>query len=285
MTAFLFSCVSQEPKLSDAYLSDLDQWKSERMAGLKKPLGYLSMVGLYWLKEGNNTFGTGKDNDIIMPDGLPDNLGQFIKDGDNVTAKFSQSDINVDGQNTETINLIPDTQEGYNKMNWQSYYWYLIKRGNRYGIRVKDTLADMRLHTASLPYFSPNRALIINADYILPSANESTSIKNHVGDTYQREIKGRLRFRHDEKDYELIATSAGDNVLFVVFGDDTNGDETYGGGRFLYIDIPADGEQAILDFNKAENPICALNDFGTCPYPSAQNILDFAVTAGERKVR
>lgn len=279
------SCQSTTSSLDEEYLQDLGNWKAERVTDLKQPFGYLSMVGLHWLKDGVNTMGSAPDNDIVLPSDLPAHIGRLEKKGDEVMAKMDLAEIKINGEISKTSLLQSDATPAYPKMNWGSYYWYLIKRGDRYGIRVKDTLADMRLQTESLPYFDPNPEMIIQARYIPPTANESTSIKNHIGITYQSEVKGRLRFTYGGKDYEFVGTNGGDDTIFVVFGDDTNGEQTYGGGRFLYVDIPEDGQAAILDFNKAENPICALNDFGTCPYPPAQNILDFPITAGEQKVR
>jgi len=281
----LISCTTDKVALDEAYLQELNKWKSERLRGLKAPLGYLSMVGLYWLKEGKNSFGSAPENDIILASDFPNHLGDIIKTKDTIQAVSEDINLKLDGEPFDSAILESDAIPGYKKLNFGSYYWYLIKRGDRYGIRVKDTLADMRLYTRSLPYFEPNAELIIEAEYIAPLPNESTAIKNHVGITYQSEVKGRVRFSRDGKDYELIGTNGGNDILFIVFGDDTNGDQTYGGGRFLYVNIPQEGQPAILDFNKAENPICALNDFGTCPYPPSQNILDFPITAGEQKVK
>jgi uncharacterized protein (DUF1684 family) len=67
-----------------------------------------------------------------------------------------------------------------------------------------------------------------------------------------------------------------------MFADETSGRETYGAGRFLYIPLPT-GNRARLDFNKAYNPPCALNDFATCPLPPPQNRLKLRIEAGEKK--
>lgn len=67
-----------------------------------------------------------------------------------------------------------------------------------------------------------------------------------------------------------------------MFADGTSGHETYGAGRFLYIPLPTDGH-ALVDFNRAFNPPCALSDFATCPLPPWQNRLKVRIDAGEKK--
>ena len=73
--------------------------------------------------------------------------------------------------------------------------------------------------------------------------------------------------------------------LFLVFGDETNGETTYEGGRFLYVDLPNEMGQTVIDFNRAYNPPCAFSPYSTCPQPLRQNRLALAVTAGERVYR
>ena len=70
--------------------------------------------------------------------------------------------------------------------------------------------------------------------------------------------------------------------LFIVFGDASNGEETYGGGRFLSVAPPDSNGLVTLDFNRATNPPCVFTPFATCPLPPAENILPVAVTAGEK---
>ncbi|MGH8293067.1 MAG: DUF1684 domain-containing protein, partial [Gammaproteobacteria bacterium] len=72
----------------------------------------------------------------------------------------------------------------------------------------------------------------------------------------------------------------GERDWFVMFADRSNGKQTYGAGRFLYVAPPADG-RTVIDFNKSYTPPCAFSAFATCPLPPPQNRLPIAVTAGE----
>ena len=79
-----------------------------------------------------------------------------------------------------------------------------------------------------------------------------------------------------------IVVRHGDGRLFLVFGDKTNGKETYGGGRFLYTDPPQNG-RVELDFNRAYNPPCVFSHYATCPLPPPGNKLPLPILAGEKK--
>ncbi len=70
--------------------------------------------------------------------------------------------------------------------------------------------------------------------------------------------------------------------LWIVYGDATNGHDTYGGGRFVYIpDADADGN-TVIDFNKSYNPPCVFTPYATCPLPTRTNVLPMRVEAGEK---
>lgn len=77
----------------------------------------------------------------------------------------------------------------------------------------------------------------------------------------------------------LVNTEKYRDYLFLPFTDLTNGDESYGGGRYIEFWIP-DGETAILDFNQAYNPYCAYNENYSCPIPPRENHLPIKILAG-----
>ena len=71
------------------------------------------------------------------------------------------------------------------------------------------------------------------------------------------------------------------DALFLPFNDLTNGEETYGGGRYLDLEIP-DNNKLTIDFNLAYNPYCVYSNDYSCPLPPAENRLAISVTAGEK---
>jgi len=92
---------------------------------------------------------------------------------------------------------------------------------------------------------------------------------------------GIVSFEMNGQRFELEPTISGEK-LFFVFGDETNRDETYGAGRFVYADSPGEDGKLVLDFNKSYSPPCAFNDFSTCPVASPRNRIPLRIEAGER---
>jgi len=95
-------------------------------------------------------------------------------------------------------------------------------------------------------------------------------------------------FNIDNKPYELSAYQSASLVgsnrkkgaLFVPFTDQTSGEETYGGGRYLVLDIP-NGDELDIDFNMAFNPFCVYNPEHSCPIPPSENHLSVKIPVGE----
>jgi uncharacterized protein (DUF1684 family) len=107
------------------------------------------------------------------------------------------------------------------------------------------------------------------------------AIPNILGQIDKEPSPGSVVFNKDGKTYSLETIDAGDK-LWLIFADETSGKETYGGGRFLYIDKPDSTGKTIVDFNKAYDPPCVLTKYATCPMPPKENYLKLRITAGEK---
>lgn len=90
-------------------------------------------------------------------------------------------------------------------------------------------------------------------------------------------LKGK---KHKLSLYQSIRSAKmGLTDYFLPFTDLTNGESTYGGGRYLDIPPPK-GNIMILDFNRTYNPYCAYSDGWSCPIPPSENVLSVAIEAG-----
>ena len=104
--------------------------------------------------------------------------------------------------------------------------------------------------------------------------------------TLERYIKQAFaEFELQGKTHRLLllqAANEGDRrKYFLAFADDTSGEETYGGGRFL--DVRQDGQNSItIDFNLVYNPYCTYNPDYACPIPPKENLLTIPIRAGEK---
>ncbi len=112
--------------------------------------------------------------------------------------------------------------------------------------------------------------------------DEMRPIPEFLGQISQAPSPGVLVFSIDGKEYRLTPQGEPGQSMFIVFGDATNGSETYGGGRFLSVDKPQSDGTVVLDFNKSTNPPCVFSPYATCPLPSRENIIGLSVEAGEK---
>jgi len=265
---------------------NVEQWKTQRAARLTSETGWLTLAGLYWLKPGENTFGRAKSNSLVLDNAaLPDRAGSFVLKGDKV--KFvarKGAGITHDGKPVSEIDLVPDTAGEPTVLNSGPVAFFLIERTGKLGIRVRDSDSPHRKQFSGLEYFPVNDGWVFNARFEPYAQRKQVSIVNILGMQEEMDAPGALVFTKDGKEYRLDAVleAPDDKELFVMFADGTSGKETYGAGRFMYVEMPKDGVVR-LNFNKAYNPPCAFNEFATCPLPPPQNRLTaLRIDAGEK---
>ncbi|WP_421826816.1 DUF1684 domain-containing protein [Larkinella sp.] len=265
------------------YKAQIDQWHTERITALKKESGWLNLAGLFWLKEGDNTVG-GSGSAVAFPSGkTPAHLGTLrLKDGTVSFTSAPRADVRVDGKPlTESVTLFSPSLAKPVVLQHGSLRWFVIKRGNQYGIRLRD-LESARLKSfRGIDRFPVDGAWQVKARLNVPDQPKTIAITDVLGLTHQQPLAGTLVFELNGSAVRLDAVGEGEK-LFVLFADPTNGHETYGAGRFLYVDKPGPDGTTIVDFNKSINPPCAFTAYATCPLPPKQNRLALRITAGEK---
>jgi uncharacterized protein len=252
-----------------------------RRAQLEAPEGWLSVVGLLWLKEGENRVGADSGNDLICPAGWPASLGIFTRARDQVEIT-PRVPLTVEGK-PFTGGPIAVGDEGESaRFASGPLRFNVIRRGDRVGLRLRDTGAPARAGLTEIPAYLPSAAWRVTARFEAADAGAVLPIQNVLGQMRDEPTPGSAVFTVGGQTYRLAATQDDDGSLFFVFGDATNGDTTYGAGRFLSASPPQQGV-VILDFNQATNPPCAFTPFATCPVPPRGNRLSLRVEAGERR--
>lgn len=264
------------------------QWKDKRLAGLTAPNGWLSLIGLDWLKDGDNRIGTAADNDIVLQAG-PAHLGVLTlsKEGALHIVLDEHSGATVDGKVVSEAALLDDAHAGDgtpSTVAFGSVSFLVIERDGRKALRVKDSNAQTREHFLGLDYFPADPSWRIVADWVPFDPPHELEIGSVLGTINKEKVPGKAVFHRDGHTYELMPIQEEPDTLFFVLADRTSGRETYGAARFLYADLPKDGK-VVLDFNRAYNPPCAFTPYATCPLAPPENRLDLAVTAGEKKYR
>ena len=262
---------------------EFELWKQARLADLTSSTGWLTITALIWLKKDELTIGTDDTYDVTIPYSASANFGKLIKKNEDwsfipsVDSKITNRDKLV----VEELIVHHDQSGKTTYLGFESLSWYLIKRGDNYGIRVKDSLNKARFDLESISTFKYNPEYVFDAEVRRGAAGDSILITNAQGVVTSNKIVGWLDFEHKGKAQTLTFINGGPNTWFTVYGDETNSGETYGAGRFLYINVPDGATKVILDFNRSENPPCYHTSFATCPLPPIENKLKLEIRAGE----
>ncbi|MCW5922466.1 MAG: DUF1684 domain-containing protein [Saprospiraceae bacterium] len=149
--------------------------------------------------------------------------------------------------------------------------------------------------TAFLDFFAPDASWRVNATFERTFDTEPFDMPTYSGRSARYQQYGIFTFEKDGKKHtlrvyqnlRLLNSQKYFDYLFLPFKDHSNGDSTYGGGRYLDLktgDIGTDNTMSI-DFNKCYNPWCAYSDGFNCPIPPKENHLDIMVDAGEKNFR
>ncbi len=282
--SLLLSCDHAEKRMdADDYAAHIAEWDSTRLQGLKAPGGWLNLAGLFWLQEGENSTGSGDHNDIVFPRG-PENIGVMTLTGNRVSFfPFGETNVKADDEELSgSVEIFGATREA-ELLTVDSLGFFIIRRGERIGIRLRDYIHPRLDALNEIERFPPDQDWIIKARFIEPEDEITVRVPDVLGDISEENVPGILEFEHDGEIWRLYPTGSRDR-LFVIFADDTNALETYGAGRFLSGGAPDNQGYVYLDFNKAYNPPCAFSPYATCPLPPKENFLPFRVTAGEKAV-
>lgn len=266
--------------------TEIKEWDRQRLASLKSATGWVNLAGLYWLKPGLNTFGSDKSNSLVFNERpFPTTLGSFILSGKEVIWKTYPGQKVFEKNNPvdelSIFNL--DSLKG-STLSFETYRWSIIKRENLVGVRFRDLANPALSKLERIDRFKPSLKWVVKARFV-PAVVPTILTTNILGQTYAQPYAGKVIFEIDGQSYSLDAVDEGDpHEYHIVFGDETNGIETYASGRFLDFPKPDANNNTVLNFNKAYNPPCAFSEFSTCPIPTKANTLPVQILSGEKKV-
>ena len=284
VTIYLFSACGQKTDTQN-YKAEIKQWHKEREQRLTKPDSWLSLAGLFWLKEGENRFGADKSNDIVFPEKkAPALIGRFfVRDGKVKVILRKDLQVTIDGASIREKTLMTDVDGEPTILRFGSLSWYVIKRGEQFLIRLKDSANPAIKNFTGIELYPVDKQWRVNARLEPYDPPKKLEIANVLGQVSRTDCPGALVFEIDGKEYRLdVQGKWGDKSWFLNFTDETSGRETYSAGRYLVLDAPDEKGVTVMDFNKAYNPPCAFSPYATCPLPPKQNHLKVAIRAGEK---
>lgn len=262
--------------------AERSNWHARRLASLSAEDGWLTLVGLDFLADGSYRIGSGSGCEFRYANLTAPVIGTILVEGTRVRFRAESTDVLLDGALVHgEAALVADDAGAPSILRNGSLSITLVRRNGTLALRVRDNASPVRTGFRGISLFPYDPALVVEARVLPAASGETVAIANVTGFVEETPIAARVRFEIAGTAHEFVATAGAHGRLFVVFGDATNGHDTYGGGRFLDLPVPIDGHTTI-DFNRATNPPCAFTAFATCPTPPAGNRLPVAVRGGER---
>lgn len=269
----------------DDYKASIETWRRGRETRLRADEGWLTLAGLCWLKEGVNTFGAGPGNDIALPEGsAAPRAGVFeFHAGATLVKANPGTQFTVNGVAAQEARLKSDEAGDSDVVRFGRIAMMVIKRGKRYAIRVKDKESKYRTGFQGLDWYPVQQSYRVTAKWAPYGSPRVMNVPTILGEDEQYPSPGYAVFHLGGKEYKMVPVLEEPDAkqLFFILKDQTSGKETYPAGRFLYADMPKNG-QVILDFNKAYSPPCAFTPYATCPLPPKENRLGIRLEAGEK---
>ena len=292
--SMLLPCPSLNAASEDAaWQTELESWRAQRATNLQAPEGWLSLIGLAWLQEGNNPFGADADNRVQIEAKIPGHVGvvRLAKGTVHLLPPPGgfPKDFQVDGHPAKEQDLVSDDAEQPSKLTVGTITIIVINRDGRFALRIKDPQAATRTGFHGLRWYAPNAAYRVTARWIPYSTPKVLDIPTVLGTTTHMPAPGAAEFTIDGQTVRLepVLEDPKSTNLFFIMRDATSKTKTYGAGRFLYTSLPDHGVgqpgELVLDFNRLINPPCAFTPYATCPLPPSQNRLTVAIPAGEQR--
>ena len=261
------------------YEKEVMDFRQKRVKFLKSEKGYLNLVGLFWLKEGLNSFGSDKKNDLQFPETFPMNFGYATKSGKTISFGYYEPVTLKNDQDVTSATI--DADDRSQVFSLGSFSWFILESGGNYAIRMRNFKNPVLDEPLDLRFYDVAESWRITGRYTAYKELRNRTITNIRDIDYDQKTPGIITFRRYGKLFTFEPTLSGDGMS-VIFMDKTTGKETFAGGRFLVLDKPDENGDIILDFNKALNFPCAYNAYTTCPIPPEKNRLPLIVSAGEK---
>src|SRR3989304_1067855 len=267
-----------------SFLEHLSLFRATRLSNLRREYGWLSLAGLFWLKDRDNAFGSDPGNPIVLPERAPAHAGVFtLVDGHVTVTKSPEVTMRINNYelgNAATA-LKVDTSGDPDYLFIEDIRMVVIERAGNLALRIWDPQSPVRGNFKGCVWYDPDARFRVKAKIESYPEPRQFMIDDIVGIQRPGTMHAALAFTLDGNEYRLEAERQDDNSYDIIFKDLTAGKTTYGAGRYLTTEI-AEGDEVVIDFNIAYNPPCAFTEFATCPLPPPQNILPVAIEAGEK---
>jgi uncharacterized protein (DUF1684 family) len=262
--------------VTDDYMGEVERWDAERDERLRSPNGWLALVGLHWLTPGEHEIGQHPSNAIhLQGHDIPPLAGHLLVSEDlqaTIRPHHSARLIHDGEPVTDDLPLTDDLGGNPTVIELGSLRMHLVRRGThgeRLGLRVRDSRAPALAAFRGVPRFPVDPAWRVIARLEQAPEGRMIAVPDVLGDVLEERSPGDVILPLPGSEQRLHALEEEDGMLWLIFGDDTNGNETYAAGRFLVTGPVQDDGTVVVDFNLAYNMPCVFSPFATCPLPGS----------------
>ncbi len=265
------------------YEAAIQKWREERVERLRtNDRSWFGLAGLFWLKEGANTFGSAPTCNFVLPASAPKKAGTFIFENGQVTVEPEPKvKITCNGGEIPDRGLLDDQADSPDYLYMGHLIMVVLKRGTSTLIRLWDIDHPMKKALTNLNFYPIQPEYRVTAKYTGYAPYKIVQQADIIGELTDRKMIGYVEFKLNGEQIRMDAEDGGEG-LFFAFRDKTNANTTYAGGRYLVSEKVENG-QVVIDFNKTYNMPCSYTVYATCSLATPQNRLNIMIEAGERK--
>ena len=238
--ALLCLALVPTPRADAGYRAEIETWQRARLASLARPDGWLTLAGLFWLEEGPNPFGSDQANRVVLPEGTPGCMGELVLERGTVRLRAEPGLAPTwRGKPATDSRLRSDADGEPSVLESGPVSFYVIKRRDRFAVRVKNSRSPVLQAFGGLDFFPIDPRWRFEARFEPYDPPRDILVPSVLGGADREVCPGAIVFELGGRTYRLEPVlERGSEDLFIIFGDRTNGFETYGAGRFLYAKPP-----------------------------------------------
>lgn len=243
---------------------------------------YLQLAGLFKFNGEQHNFGSAQGNSFLIESpSAAETIGTFrINPSDSIIEFTSAKDLEIktaDDAIVQSVKLILD-ESGSSRMLYNGdLKWQVITRSGSQYLRVWDKNHPMVKRFNGYEKYPLSDEFIFDGEFTYYETSQQAEVPSQLGVNAKTTFIGSVKFEYRGEPYELQVGQNG----FTMVMDETSGNDTYGGGRYIYLELPESNGPVEIDFNRLYNPPCSFSQFTTCLYPPQDNHLPFDLNAGE----
>lgn len=197
------------------YLAEIEAWRTEREARLKADDGWLTLTGLFFLNEGDNSFGSSPQNDIKLRAG-PERAGIFtLRDGGVSVRAVEGQTLLVDGRRVDAAQLWPSEGSDQPTITLGPLSLFCHESGDRLAMRLRDSESEIRREFTKLRWYPVDESFRVRGRYVPHDKARTMELPNNLGDVLTLRTSGSVALTVKGEALRLTAIDYNDRLWFV----------------------------------------------------------------------